>query len=161
MTTDANRRDFLKAGAVATATAAATSLIPTAVHAAGDDVLKAVAALCRTNLRASDVFGRLGGEEFAILLPHIGAEAAMVAAEKLRAEISAHPISGDFGTLAVTASFGISALSIVGRDTETLLAQADSAMYRAKSSGRNRCISWSAMQTTDGPGTRRRVGRQW
>ena len=126
-------------------------------HAAGDDVLKAVAALCRTNLRASDVFGRLGGEEFAILLPHIGAEAAMVAAEKLRAEISAHPISGDFGTLAVTASFGISALSIVGRDTETLLAQADSAMYRAKSSGRNRCISWSAMQTTDGQGTRRRV----
>lgn len=126
-------------------------------HAAGDEVLKAVAATCRANLRASDLFGRLGGEEFAILLPHIGSEDAMAAAEKLRAEVCARPICGDFGTLAVTASFGVSALSIVGRDVDTLLAQADAAMYRAKGSGRNRCVSWSSMQAANGMGARRRV----
>lgn len=126
-------------------------------HAAGDEVLKAVAATCRANLRASDLFGRLGGEEFAVLLPHVGAEDAMKAAEKLRAGIAARPIDGDFGTLEVTASFGCSALSIIGRDIETLLAQADAAMYRAKASGRNRCLAWTALQAADGIGARRRV----
>lgn len=126
-------------------------------HAAGDEVLKAVAATCRTNLRASDLFGRLGGEEFAVLLPHIGADDAVRTAEKLRAEIAARPIRGGFGTLDVTASFGVSALSIVGRDIETLLAQADVAMYQAKAAGRNRCISWAKLQAGDGMGARRRV----
>ncbi|WP_421593763.1 sensor domain-containing diguanylate cyclase [Shinella sp. M27] len=126
-------------------------------HAAGDEVLKAVAATCRAKLRASDLFGRLGGEEFAILLSHVGAEGAMSAAEKLRAEIAARAISGEFGTLNVTASFGASALSIVGRDIETLLAQADAAMYKAKDSGRNRCVSFASMQGADGMSARRRV----
>lgn len=126
-------------------------------HAAGDEVLKAVAATCRANLRASDLFGRLGGEEFAIVLPHIGAEDAMKAAEKLRAEIAATPVSGDFGRLNVTASFGSTALSIVGRDIETLLAQADAAMYRAKESGRNRCVSFASMAAAEGLSARRRV----
>ncbi|WP_313531114.1 sensor domain-containing diguanylate cyclase [Shinella sp.] len=126
-------------------------------HAAGDEVLKAVAATCRAKLRASDLFGRLGGEEFAILLSHVGAEDAMSAAEKLRAEIAARAISGEFGTLNVTASFGASALSIVGRDIETLLAQADAAMYKAKDSGRNRCVSFASMQGADGMSARRRV----
>lgn len=126
-------------------------------HAAGDEVLKAVAAACRAKLRTGDLFGRLGGEEFVIVLPHVGAEDAMVAAEKLRAEIAARPISGAFGTLNVTASFGSAALSIVGRDIETLLAQADAAMYQAKGSGRNRCVSWASMQGADGMNTRRRV----
>lgn len=126
-------------------------------HAAGDEVLIAVAATCRAKLRTSDLFGRLGGEEFAIVLPHVGAQDAMIAAEKLRAEIAARSISGDFGALSVTASFGSSALSIVGRDIETLLAQADAAMYEAKSSGRNRCISWASMQGADGMSARRRV----
>lgn len=126
-------------------------------HAAGDEVLKAVASVCRANLRASDLFGRLGGEEFAIVLPHVGVEGAMQAAEKLRAEIAARTIAGEFGSLNVTASFGSTALSIVGRDIETLLAQADAAMYQAKGSGRNRCVSWSAMQGGEGIGARRRV----
>lgn len=126
-------------------------------HAAGDEVLKAVAATCRSKLRTSDLFGRLGGEEFAILLPHVGAEDAMIAAEKLRAEIAARAISGEFGTLNVTASFGVSALSIVGRDIETLLAQADAAMYQAKGTGRNRCISFTSMQGAEGVSARRRV----
>ncbi len=126
-------------------------------HAAGDQVLHAVTETCKANLRAGDLFGRLGGEEFAILLPHINREEAVAVAEKVRMAIASRPIRGAFGELNVTASFGISALSIITRDIETLLAQADAAMYHAKHNGRNRCVSWSSIGA-DGPtGSRRRV----
>ncbi|MDR6755230.1 diguanylate cyclase (GGDEF)-like protein [Mycoplana sp. BE70] len=124
-------------------------------HAAGDEVLKVVAATCKSNLRAGDLFGRLGGEEFAIILPHVDPEAALAVAEKLRAAISSQAIDGDFGSLHVTASFGLSALSIVTKDVDTLLAQADAAMYQAKNGGRNRCVSWRLLQAE--MGSRRRV----
>lgn len=126
-------------------------------HAAGDEVLKSVASTCKGALRAGDLFGRLGGEEFAILLPHVDREGAVAAAEKVRALIAAHTVSTGGRALNVTASFGISALSIVGKDIETLLAQADAAMYKAKHTGRNRCISWSSLQADQAVGARRRV----
>jgi len=129
-------------------------------HAAGDAVLKAVAGACRQVLRAGDLFGRLGGEEFAIILPHADAQGAASAAEKLRAAIEARSVDGApgvQGVLGVTASFGISALSIVAKDVETLLAHADAAMYQAKHDGRNRCVSWSMLQASLPTGSRRRV----
>jgi diguanylate cyclase (GGDEF)-like protein len=126
-------------------------------HAAGDEVLRAVAATCKANLRADDLFGRLGGEEFCVVLTHADREGAIAVAEKMRAAISSRPILGDYGSLAVTASFGISALSIVAKDIETLLAQADAAMYRAKHSGRNQCVSWSSIRSPHAMGSRRRV----
>ncbi len=126
-------------------------------HAAGDEVLKAVASVCQSNLRASDVFGRLGGEEFAIMLPHVDAQGALAAAEKLRAAIAAQTIHGDFGQLAVTASFGTSPLSIKSRDSGTLLAQADAAMYLAKAAGRNRCVDWSGLDIRHHASPRQRV----
>ena len=88
--------------------------------------------------------GRLGGEEFAIVLPHVNRDGAIVVAEKVKTAISSQLIRGGFGSLKVTASLGISALSIVGEDIETLLAQADAAMYQAKHQGRNRCVSWGS-----------------
>jgi diguanylate cyclase (GGDEF)-like protein len=124
-------------------------------HAAGDEVLKSVAATCKAALRAGDLFGRLGGEEFAILLPHVDREGALAAAEKVRALIAGHQVGDQ--ALKVTASFGISALSIVGKDIETLLAQADAAMYKAKHTGRNRCVSWSSLPAEQTVGARRRV----
>jgi len=126
-------------------------------HAAGDQVLRAVAATCKANLRAGDLFGRLGGEEFCIVLPHIDREGAAAVAEKMRAAISAQPIQGDFGALTVTASFGISSMSIITKDIETLLAQADAAMYHAKNSGRDRCVSWNSIRSEGSAGARRRV----
>jgi diguanylate cyclase (GGDEF)-like protein len=126
-------------------------------HAAGDEVLRAVAATCRTNLRAGDLLGRLGGEEFCIVLPHIDREGAIAVAEKVRAAISSQPIHGDFGSLNVTASFGVSSLSIVTKDIDTLLAQADAAMYHAKHSGRNQCVSWASIGAERAMGSRRRV----
>ncbi len=126
-------------------------------HPAGDEVLKAVASACQSNLRASDLFGRLGGEEFAIMLPHVDAKGALAAAEKLRAAIAAATIHGDFGRLAVTASFGISTLATGSRDSGTLLAQADAAMYYAKAAGRNRCADWSDLDVDPQAGPRQSV----
>lgn len=127
-------------------------------HAAGDNVLKAVAATCKEILRAGDVFGRLGGEEFAIILPLADQRAAMVVAEKLRHAIESQTVRCEEGQLQVTASFGIAGLSIVAKDVEAILAQADAAMYRAKQDGRNRCICWGGpKQTSHTMGARRRV----
>lgn len=126
-------------------------------HAAGDAVLKKVAATCKAALRAGDLFGRLGGEEFAIVLPHVNRESAAAVAEKIRELIASRPIEGDFGALDVTASFGVSTLTLVSKDIETLLAQADAAMYQAKHEGRNRCVSWASLQAAQGAGSRRRV----
>jgi diguanylate cyclase (GGDEF)-like protein len=125
-------------------------------HAAGDEVLKAVSAACKTALRAGDLFGRLGGEEFAILLPHVDRTAATGVAEKLRIAIAEVVVSGDFGSVSVTASIGTTSLSIVSRDIDTLVAQADAAMYSAKNGGRNCCMSWHNLQGASG-GERRRV----
>lgn len=126
-------------------------------HAAGDEVLRAVAATCKTALRAGDLFGRLGGEEFAVLLPHVGREGALSVAEKVRAVISSQMVRGDFGALNITASLGVSALSIVSKDIETLLAQADAAMYQAKNGGRNRCAFWGSTSADHTTTSRRRV----
>lgn len=126
-------------------------------HAAGDEVLKAVAATLRSALRRGDLLGRLGGEEFAILLPHTDRENAMLAAEKIRALLSQQVVTGSYGSLSVTASLGISAITIVSKDIETLLAQADAAMYQAKHGGRNRCVSWNSICGDHAAGARRRV----
>ncbi len=126
-------------------------------HAAGDAVLKTVAAICKTALRAGDLFGRIGGEEFAIVLPHVNREGAAAVADKIRTLIASQRIEGDFGSLNVTASVGVSTFTLVAKDIETLLAQADAAMYQAKHDGRNRCVSWTSLPAGHGTWARRRV----
>lgn len=125
-------------------------------HAAGDEVLRHVAATCRNELRGGDLLGRLGGEEFAILLPYINREEALVVAERLREGLAGHEVPMPNGALNVTASFGVTAMSIVAKDIETMLAQADAAMYRAKEAGRNRCSSWTGSGSFE-ESARRRV----
>ncbi|TDK39457.1 sensor domain-containing diguanylate cyclase [Rhizobium deserti] len=126
-------------------------------HAVGDQVLKAVVAACKATLRAGDLLGRLGGEEFAIILPHVDRQDAIAVAEKVRERVAALEIPSEHGIIKVTASFGITSLSIVGKEIETLLAQADAAMYQAKHAGRNRCMSWNTVQADHPTGARRRV----
>jgi len=113
-------------------------------HPAGDKVLKAVAETCRTYLRQSDVFGRLGGEEFAVLLPETDEKNAVMVAEKLRIAIGAMRFNFQDTTVAVTSSFGVATQSDRTYDLSTLLARADTAMYQAKQAGRNRCMVWGA-----------------
>ncbi|WP_282038324.1 sensor domain-containing diguanylate cyclase [Halomonas alimentaria] len=103
-------------------------------HNTGDDVLKTVADLVGDSLRDADLHGRWGGEEFMVLLPHTGLEAASRVAEKLRQTIANHR----FETLGfVTASFGVVELA-GGENSRSLAQRVDEALYRAKELGRNR-----------------------
>lgn len=111
-------------------------------HPVGDRVLSAVAQVCRDELRKSDAFGRVGGEEFAILLPHTGLASAMQVAEKLRGSIARLDIPTLRNSIRITASFGVAALNGSVGDPDMLLQNADAALYAAKDDGRNRCMEW-------------------
>jgi diguanylate cyclase (GGDEF)-like protein len=111
-------------------------------HAAGDRVLAELSHLVSRNLRSFDLFARMGGEEFAILLPEIGLSGAKEVAERLRKEIKAMPIALDSGQeIRITVSLGAAALG-ADDDLDSLLARADRGLYAAKESGRDRCIAY-------------------
>ncbi len=111
-------------------------------HAAGDRVLRHIGGLLRRELRSNDNCARIGGEEFAILLPLTGREKAVVLAEKLCRRIAGSAVShgpdGRSILLRVTASFGVAS---GGGDIDRLFNEADAALYRAKGQGRNRVVA--------------------
>lgn len=109
-------------------------------HAVGDLVLSQSVAACRAGLRKSDLIGRIGGEEFAVLLPHTTRADAIEVAQKMRAAIAGLRILASGGPIAVTASFGVASLDRSTTDLDALLARADGALYSAKEQGRNRCV---------------------
>jgi two-component system cell cycle response regulator len=112
-------------------------------HAIGDKVLIETVKTLQTCLRDRDMLGRLGGEEFAIVLHKADLKCAGEAAERLRAAIEALKIENDSGTvIPVTASLGVTtAQSHIGLDTpDSLLQVADEALYEAKNTGRNRVV---------------------
>jgi diguanylate cyclase (GGDEF)-like protein len=105
-------------------------------HAAGDDVIRGLAATLAANCRSSDLVARYGGEEFAVLLPETRAEQAVELAERLRQAIEA----ADYGNVGrITASFGVAELGADGSPTE-IVGSADRALYEAKAQGRNRVV---------------------
>jgi diguanylate cyclase (GGDEF)-like protein len=107
-------------------------------HAVGDDVLRAVAAVAKANVRSTDIVGRLGGEEFAILLPETPLSGAVHVADQVRRAIAAlalDPWPGHDGK--ITASFGCASSAACGTVQE-MLERCDSAVYKAKAAGRNR-----------------------
>jgi diguanylate cyclase (GGDEF)-like protein len=111
-------------------------------HAVGDTVLIGVADACRSIKRASDIAARIGGEEFAILLPETNEEAARSFAERLRKEITecAPIVQGE--KLALTASVGVAIATRHTTRVNALLQAADEALYQAKRTGRNRvCVA--------------------
>lgn len=110
-------------------------------HAKGDTVLKRFADTCIAEIRSSDIFARLGGEEFALLLPQSDTERARVLAERLRAEIERLAIPSDTGPIHVTVSIGISTGSRPGISLSRMMQAADTALYRAKKQGRNRVVT--------------------
>ena len=122
----------------------------------GDRVLAETVATCRARLRTSDLLGRIGGEEFAIVLPHTGSASALQVAEKLRSSIARQLVPGPSGPLMVTASFGVTTLDRSVSDLDGLLERADAALYAAKADGRNRCSAWRPVETVR-PNIRRRV----
>ncbi|OMG56187.1 hypothetical protein BJN45_00705 [Azonexus hydrophilus] len=107
-------------------------------HAAGDAVLKHAAGTLQGELRKIDTAGRLGGEEFAILLLDADLITAEIFAERLRAKIANSPIEYDGHTVNITVSIGITVLQVDDANSETALSRADDALYAAKRDGRNR-----------------------
>jgi len=109
-------------------------------HDAGDRVLKSLAEISILALRGADVLGRLGGEEFGVLLPETDEESAREVAERLRQSIERASISINGITLSITVSIGVSILKPDMGSMESLLKKADIALYDAKQSGRNRVV---------------------
>jgi diguanylate cyclase (GGDEF)-like protein/PAS domain S-box-containing protein len=110
-------------------------------HAVGDEVLRAVAFQCRKILRTSDLLGRVGGEEFAAILPETNLPAAVETAQRLRAAVaSAATPTGD-EIIQVTASFGVASLAQSEDTLEKIMQRADMAMYKAKRDGRNQVVA--------------------
>ncbi|HEY0846364.1 MAG TPA: diguanylate cyclase [Noviherbaspirillum sp.] len=110
-------------------------------HQVGDRVLQTLVQVCRATLREVDIVGRLGGEEFAILLPETAAAEAMEAGERVRRAVAAADIAlENQPPLHITTSVGVATLMPDMADIDTLLARADEALYAAKRAGRNRAV---------------------
>lgn len=112
-------------------------------HKVGDQVLQQVAQVCRDALRGSDIVGRVGGEEFAILLPETDQSEALEVAQRIRAALAdtQMPLPGG-QSLRITVSIGVTALRAGEYDLDALLGRADKALYQAKHAGRDRvCVS--------------------
>ena len=106
-------------------------------HAIGDLALVESVARIRTNLRAEDVLGRLGGEEFIVLMPGADGASAVQAGERIRRSFSAQPLHMDGHHRTVTLSIGVATLAPMDREFSQLLQRGDRAMYAAKNAGRD------------------------
>jgi diguanylate cyclase (GGDEF)-like protein len=110
-------------------------------HATGDTVLRHAVAVCMEHLRPGDLFGRLGGEEFGVLLADCGRDQALAIADRIRLTIVANPLAIDGEIVTISASVGVSFTANAGHDLQQLCREADAALYRAKRSGRNRVMA--------------------
>jgi diguanylate cyclase (GGDEF)-like protein len=110
-------------------------------HAIGDAVLKHTVEICKQPLRANDLFGRLGGEEFGILLLDCTPGQGATIADRIRTTIEATPLNIDDRVIAFSASIGLASTLTSSHDLHRLCRDADAALYRAKHIGRNRVVS--------------------
>jgi diguanylate cyclase (GGDEF)-like protein len=107
-------------------------------HATGDSVLRHLAQLMQNELRKIDTVGRVGGEEFAVILPGADLPAAEVFAERLRKKIAGTPITHGDSVIQLTVSIGVSGMKASDASADDALVRADRALFRAKEDGRNR-----------------------
>jgi diguanylate cyclase (GGDEF)-like protein len=107
-------------------------------HAVGDRVLKRAVAACQAHLRSTDLFGRLGGEEFGIVLPECALDQVLARVEQMRMAVAAASGGTDEVIVPVSASFGVATVTTSGYELRQLMIDADAALYRAKREGRNR-----------------------
>lgn len=109
-------------------------------HAVGDQVICGVVETLTKSIRDIDVLARLGGEEFVVMLPNTGLKNAVETAERMRQAIASTPCRGKEMDVNVTVSIGVAAMHQNTEDLEALIKDADAAMYKAKSEGRNRVM---------------------
>ncbi len=113
-------------------------------HAVGDETLVSVAEAFQRAKRGSDIAGRIGGEEFTVLLPETDAAQALVLAERMRESVAAQSLCAQQARFNVTVSIGLAEASAGMSGIEALLRAADEALYQAKEAGRNRTVTWTA-----------------
>jgi len=170
-----NRRGFGEQGAAAYSFARRTgryvSVIMTDVdrfkdindefgHAAGDAALCQFAGILQAGRRAEDVLARVGGEEFALILPGANLERAMDIAEALCAKLEAAPLDVEGVAMEMTASFGVATISVEDKGITDIVKRADRALYRSKRAGRNRVdLESSQLVKTTGGSLRRAASR--
>lgn len=114
-------------------------------HNVGDQVICGICDRVRAEIRKGDVFARLGGEEFCVVLPNTGMDQAMKIAEACRKRIEKAPIEKN----SITSSFGVSSLRFGASTPNQLIVQADQALYASKEGGRNLCTLWSQSLAED------------
>ncbi len=112
-------------------------------HPGGDAVLRQLGLVLTATFRQVDVVARIGGEEFAVLLPSSTLAGAAAVAERLRQVVQAQVVAFEGASIGVTVSAGVAASDGVDLDLETLMKRADRALYAAKAGGRNRVESWT------------------
>ena len=117
-------------------------------HAVGDQALISVANACLAGKRASDIVGRIGGEEFAMLLPETDLYQARIVADRICKAVAANMLQAHAVHFNVTASIGFAAATVSMSGFEALLNAADQALYQAKDQGRNRIAAWSPPPAT-------------
>lgn len=111
-------------------------------HLSGDEALRRFVQLCQRQLRAGDVLGRIGGEEFAVLVPDADLNGAVRLAERIRAAVEGAVVDGERGGFRMTVSIGVCGGGVSAcLGVDDLLSRADKALYQAKNSGRNRVES--------------------
>ena len=109
-------------------------------HVIGDEVLKHVAGILKQYLREKDIVARVGGEEFAILLPGVDITLAYKIAERIRTILENRIITVDRKSINITASFGLMEINDDIKDARDMLQSVDRALYRAKKEGKNKVI---------------------
>ncbi|SHL60544.1 diguanylate cyclase (GGDEF) domain-containing protein [Rhodanobacter sp. OK091] len=127
-------------------------------HAVGDRVLKRAVEACEQHLRSTDIFGRLGGEEFGIVLPECTLDQAVNRAEQIRVAIATAVTDDDMPGIPISASFGVATIARSGYELRQLLIHADDGLYLAKREGRNRvsvCYDTQPRQRVAGVATDR------
>ena len=111
-------------------------------HQCGDKVLQALARLAAMGMRSYDCAARYGGEEFVLVLPETTHDDAMAIAERIRERIQSHSFTGQIRSLKATISMGVATYPVPFINSiDELIREADEALYRAKSAGRNRVFS--------------------
>lgn len=120
-------------------------------HATGDDVIRRLGALLGESIRQEDVACRIGGEEFALLMPAMPLDAAMQRAEALRERFSRLRFDTEAGPLGCTLSAGVAVFPVDGDTPDTLMREADRALYAAKRTGRNAVQGAGALREGPGP----------
>jgi diguanylate cyclase (GGDEF)-like protein len=146
-----NRRHFFEVGLVAAGAGSLLSVLLLDIdhfksindcfgHPVGDEVLRELASRCRGLLRGRDLMARIGGEEFAVLLPETQPAEAAEIGERLRAAFAGIPVATQGGAVAMTISLGGATLAAAGESFEALLKRVDVALYEAKDGGRNRVV---------------------